>query len=458
MTNIRHSDIIVESDNPFKNCKLNRGQYAKTLTQIVGSANEGFVLAINNEWGAGKTTFVRMWKQQMDNEGFQTLYFNAWESDCDSNPLTALLAELKCLNSRAANGKKNFPKLLRYASIIGRNIVPIIVNAIAEKYIPSEPIKTFIGGITEDSLDAFEKEVDEYLLKKDALRNFKRELATFVQSSSSNKPVVFIIDELDRCKPDYAVNVLEQIKHFFSVPGIVFVLSIDKVQLCSSIRGFYGSDSIDAESYLRRFIDIEYQIPKPQIHEICEYFYQYYKFTEFFELREQWSLEDDTVAFKDFIRIFCTSQSVSMRTLEKIFSVTRLILRQYEPDVRMAPDLLFLLIFLKEYNREVYLTLSAYKYNDKELIANVYPVVENMKSITNENYVAKIVAKLILAIYVEKGVELSLLLKTRFKHFAYPDSDDVLYSALMNLEYERNSVILLSDYTKKIDLMDPIVF
>lgn len=71
---------------------------------------------------------------------------------------------------------------------------------------------------------------------------------------------MFIIDELDRCRPRYAVEVLEQIKHLFSVPGIVFVLSIDKVQLGNAIRGFYGSDLIDADEYYKNQIytdDIE---------------------------------------------------------------------------------------------------------------------------------------------------------------------------------------------------------
>ena len=67
------------------------------MTEIVELYSDGFVLAINNEWGTGKTTFVKMWKQYLENNDFKTVYFNAWENDFDSNPLVAIMSELKPL-------------------------------------------------------------------------------------------------------------------------------------------------------------------------------------------------------------------------------------------------------------------------------------------------------------------------------------------------------------------------
>lgn len=55
---IRHYELEIPPDEPFRNCKLNREQYAKVLTEIVETYSDGFVLAINNEWGTGKSTFV----------------------------------------------------------------------------------------------------------------------------------------------------------------------------------------------------------------------------------------------------------------------------------------------------------------------------------------------------------------------------------------------------------------
>ena len=77
---IKHDDIIISKENPFENSKLNRQIYASILSDIISSYREGFVLSINGQWGSGKTTFVKMWEQQLKNNDYKTLYFNAAES------------------------------------------------------------------------------------------------------------------------------------------------------------------------------------------------------------------------------------------------------------------------------------------------------------------------------------------------------------------------------------------
>jgi len=68
--NIKHEDVLIPDTNPFANCKLNRQKYAEALTNILTTYTEGFVLSINNKWGTGKTTFVKMWEKSLMNEGF----------------------------------------------------------------------------------------------------------------------------------------------------------------------------------------------------------------------------------------------------------------------------------------------------------------------------------------------------------------------------------------------------
>lgn len=57
---IKHNDILITENNPFDNCQLERKRYADILTSIITHYRDGFVLALNGEWGTGKTTFVRM--------------------------------------------------------------------------------------------------------------------------------------------------------------------------------------------------------------------------------------------------------------------------------------------------------------------------------------------------------------------------------------------------------------
>ena len=80
--------------------------------------------------------------------------------------------------------------------------------------------------------------------------------------SKSKKPLIIIIDELDRCRPSYAVELLEVAKHIFAVDHIVFVLAVNRSQLSHSVKALYGND-FDAYGYLKRFFDVDFRLPDP---------------------------------------------------------------------------------------------------------------------------------------------------------------------------------------------------
>ncbi|WP_165044001.1 P-loop NTPase fold protein [Dysgonomonas sp. ZJ709] len=356
---IKHSDIIIDKDNPFANCELDREPCAKILTDIVNSYKDGFVLAINNEWGTGKTTFVKMWQQYLDNNDYNTLYFNAWENDFDSNPLVAIMSELKTLTN--PSNDKFFKSVLQKGAMLSKNILPALLKAIAQKYIETDTIINAIENTTKGVTEILEEEIKEYTNKKQSVKEFRDELEKFVAKTDSDKPIVFIIDELDRCRPNYAVEVLEQMKHFFSVKGIVFVLSIDKIQLGHAIKGVYGNENINSEEYLRRFIDLEYSIPIPSIDNFCKYLYEYYSFDDFFASKErsQHSIfQPDRDYLLKMATILLSKANATLRQQEKIFGQTRLIINAFAANNYAFPHLLFVLVYIKIMKPNLYLRIE----------------------------------------------------------------------------------------------------
>lgn len=366
--NIKHYEIEIEKENPFVNCKLGRKKYSSVLTNIVNSYPYGFVLALNNKWGTGKTTFVKMWEQDLKNDHYQTLYFNAWENDFEDNPLTALMGELKSLTTKET--EPEFKKTLRNASTLTKHIAPIIAKAIADRYIDTEGVKEAIVGVTRGLTDVFENEVDEYQKKKKSISEFRQSLSEFIASTSKGKPLVFIVDELDRCRPNYAVSILEQIKHFFSVPNIVFILSIDKVQLGNAVKGVYGSADLDADEYLRRFIDIEYSIPEPEEDIFCNYLYEYFKFDDYFGSSERsryTGVERDKSNFLETCRLLFTNAQIPLRQQEKIFAHTRLALRSFGWGAYVVPEIFLFLTFIKIGHNNFYKKIKSKTLTIKEL-------------------------------------------------------------------------------------------
>lgn len=365
---IRHKELLPDKENPFLHCKLGRQRYANNLTTIVQNYADGFVLALNGEWGTGKTTFVKMWQASLEKSNYKTIYFNAWENDFENEPLIALLGELKKL---VENNNDTYKSLLEKGVVITKNILPALAKGVISKYIDAGITLEVLEKSIEAATEILGKEVDEYVNKKEGLIDFKKQLGKYIEENNVGKPVVFIIDELDRCRPDYAVEVLEKIKHFFSVKGIVFVLSIDKIQLGHSIQGYYGSHNIDTEEYLRRFVDIEYKLPDPDAKSFCKYLFEYYEFQDFFlspERSKSYELREDGNTFISFTTKLFENQKYTLRQQEKLFAQARLILRSFTSNHYLFPTLFFMLIHLKNFELEFYNNIKNKKLTIQELV------------------------------------------------------------------------------------------
>ncbi|MEY2702139.1 MAG: hypothetical protein RLY43_772, partial [Bacteroidota bacterium] len=375
---IKHYDIKIFQDNPFANCKLEREPYARVLTDIVNTYADGFVLAINNDWGAGKTTFVKMWQQQLKNEGFQTIYFNAWENDFDNNPLVAIMSELQTLTN--TNNKEIFKSVVEKGAVLVKNIAPALAKSLIKKYVVDidDIAVDAIENATKASTEILEEEIKEYTSKKKTIVEFRNELETFVKQAETTKPLIFIVDELDRCRPNYSVEVLEQIKHFFSVSGIVFVLSIDKKHLGSAIKGYYGSELIDSNEYLRRFIDLEYSIPIPQTNLFVEYLYEYYGFNDFFSSVERSKFNEfihDNKILMLIANILFTKTNATLRQQEKVFALSRLVLCSFQSNQYTFPHLLFILVYIKTMLYDVFLKIEKNDFSIQELSDLFYETI-----------------------------------------------------------------------------------
>jgi hypothetical protein len=95
------------------------------------------------------------------------------------------------------------------------------------------------------------------------------ELTSKLHAAGVNSPLFVMIDELDRCRPSYAVTVLERVKHLFEANDVVFIFATDTNQLQHTIRGAYGGD-FDGRSYLSRFFDRRYSFPEPRLGEFVK--------------------------------------------------------------------------------------------------------------------------------------------------------------------------------------------
>ena len=247
------SDFKIPPDNPFQNDLLDRGRLAEILMELVAGNDGPYVVAIDGDWGAGKSTFIKMWTQELRRKDLPIVEFNAWENDFSGDALVALSSELTSA-------------IRKYEPQVGKvdEIITIVKKIAANTSVAAIKIKTC--GLLD--LNALMKKGDlfsGYEDSKELNEKFKSNLADVATKleQKTKHPLVVVIDELDRCRPLYAIEVLEAAKHLFSVGSIVFVLAVNLRELAHSIRAIYGSD-FSSYDYLERFIDLTIPLPKAE--------------------------------------------------------------------------------------------------------------------------------------------------------------------------------------------------
>lgn len=347
----RIEDIDVPVDSPFANDVLDRKPVVEFLSGLIGRLEGPFVLAIDSPWGTGKTTLVRMLVAELQRTNFQCVHFNAWKVDYVTDPLVALVSSVDRVSlgdgSAAAAFNENIGKAKRIAGIIAKRALIAGAKAAtlgaldADKEMEAAAAE-LSGNAAGDLFDAFESE-------RKLLEKFRDDLAAAISQLSvagKHANLVFFIDELDRCRPTFAIELLERIKHLFDVPNLIFVLSIDKQQLEAIACAVYGQ-GIDAPEYLRRFIDLEMGIPNANAQRFTEQLITRFGLTPIFAQRNGRETSYDKSHFVEFFSGISDALELSLRARERCITRLRVVLDQTPSNHYLDPILVALLVVLR---------------------------------------------------------------------------------------------------------------
>ena len=267
-TRIKPNDIKVPADDPFEHDTLDRRESVEILVRLIGSVAGPTVFGVDADWGNGKTTFLRMLQRLLEKAAVPVVSFNAWASDYVSDPFTAIATELTdSLNRRAdesdtkARGK--IDEGLKRAQAVMKTRGPAILRSlVAELPVAGKALGELVDGFADQLVEDRVSGYRDARKSVEMFRNALKEMAEAVSAEREHPLLVVMIDELDRCRPSYAVELLEVAKHLFSVNGVVFVVAVNRTQLAHSIRALYGSE-FDAQGYLGRFFDVDFRLPDP---------------------------------------------------------------------------------------------------------------------------------------------------------------------------------------------------
>ena len=274
--------------------EFNRKPIAENIIRLLTSPIDLSPMVIDGGWGMGKTEFcqklIRLMQQQ--HPDYQPVYIDAFRSDHSGEPLLALLAEIikactpEDTGDQPSEQRKNITrKVAKAAGFVMKTVAKAAVGHVLKQNTDdlAEGLQQIINDgqdadslaetVTDAAATIASHTIDatvEALLKEqiEAEKNLET-LKACLKELAADKPIILFIDELDRCRPDYAVDMLEVIKHVFDVENVKVVLVTNTKQLRAAINHRYGAE-VDAQKYLDKFLKYSFALPDKVVARIEE--------------------------------------------------------------------------------------------------------------------------------------------------------------------------------------------
>lgn len=256
---LRPPEFEIDPDNPFERDTLGRQRRVEALCNLIRDEETAAVVSVDGGFGTGKSAFLKMCAAWLREAEIEVVEFNAWQQSHTGDPLMDLVSALaSALSARVQELKKI---ALALAQRFTMNALDQVVAAATAGQVDLGKLVSAGGGDPYGRFAAW-SEADNNVA------SFKKALAKSVSSSGGR--LVLLVDELDRCMPSYAIELLNTARHLFDVHGVVIVLGINRTELEHRVQTIYGQ-SCDAETYLRRFVDLAISLGDPPAERILGY-------------------------------------------------------------------------------------------------------------------------------------------------------------------------------------------
>lgn len=324
--------------------EFKRKPIAENIIRLLTSDIDLSPMVIDGGWGTGKTEFcqklIRLMQQQ--HPDYRPVYIDAFRSDHSGEPLLALLAEIikactpEDTGEQPSEQRKNITrKVAKAAGFVMKTVAKAAVGHVLKQNTDdlAEGLQQIINDgqdadslaetVTDAAATIASHTIDatvEALLKEqiEAEKNLET-LKACLKELAAEKPIILFIDELDRCRPDYAVDMLEVIKHVFDVENAKVVLVTNTKQLRAAINHRYGVE-VDAQKYLDKFLKYSFALPD----KIVARFEEERKFVsirycqELIELNDKLSLLIKNNPIMDFLGEIIQRNNLSLRETETL--------------------------------------------------------------------------------------------------------------------------------------------
>ena len=263
---------IEDTDGFSKSDIFDARESGERLAKIVGEIEGPSAIVLDGPWGSGKWTFVKQWVGLLRQRAHPVVYFDAFEHDHLDDAFFPLLGHLLRAHSTGEPALRQrlqeslITTATELAKATPRILADVGLRSATGGILDASKLREAVNDSANRSTEAKIKEcIGSANLMSSCVRHFRKALADAVSEGSPDgdtktKSLVFVIDELDRCRPSYALSILERMKHLFAVDGICFVFVTHLSALARMVRREYGLTDDNDRDYLDKFFQLRFDI------------------------------------------------------------------------------------------------------------------------------------------------------------------------------------------------------
>ncbi|WP_417273302.1 KAP family P-loop NTPase fold protein [Celeribacter halophilus] len=318
---------------------LGRKEDGKKLSDLVEKFAEPMVIAVDAPWGAGKSVFLKCWVGEHIKPKYKrkttTVYFDAFQHDFLDDPLVSIFKEVTdrieklkpettedAEQQRIAKLKDLSGKAKKYVPILGRAALRLAVGTVATEAIMDieNPDESSLDELLQNANSEAAKAIGAFWNAEETHSQAMNGFREYLSDLAKAQKLVIVVDELDRCRPDYALNLLEVIKHFFNVENVHFVLGVNLTELENSVRARYGA-GVNAGLYLQKFVTVKMPLSVRDQHlnkdANADHFHNISQSMGIDTKQKTWQYLD--LIIKD-----CPPRSMTLRSIERLTTTLKL--------------------------------------------------------------------------------------------------------------------------------------
>ena len=275
---------MAETKRTFEQDDLfNRKPYAEFLEKLILNSDsyhrdddvQAYTIAIDSPWGTGKSVFLEMFENMLETDcpdRIRVVHYSAWKNDFWDNAFepfadAIFTSEWFCSALEDDTNEQAMKNFFGAA----KNVMLSFVKKQTEDHFDAEllekAIEDFATGLKVASSKKASFVSKSYLDYVASLKQMQKAMDEVLLKTLPGGKLVIVIDELDRCRPTFAIETLEIVKHIMDVKDVVYIFSLDVRQLGAAIKQVYGADT-DATGYLMRFFSYYSRMPEADINNL----------------------------------------------------------------------------------------------------------------------------------------------------------------------------------------------